>query len=197
MCEFVVGLIGQLNERLDLSLLEAVVDAGIRLRIVGPDVVRDPQTKTRLAALLSHPLVDWVGPVPPDELPRHWARIAVGLTPYLPTRFNRASSPLKTLEYLAAGLPVVSSDLPAAAWLGFEDVAIAPDAAAFVERVQAFLASRDDRIRAQERMAFARRHGWDVRASQLLDAVDSARSAGSATVDTRMSARRFRGGRRR
>lgn len=192
--EPVAGLIGQLNERLDLSLLEAVVDAGIRLRIVGPDVVRDPQTRTRLAALLSHPLVDGFGPVPPDRLAGHWASIAVGLTPYLPTRFNRASSPLKTLEYLAAGLPVVSSDLPAAAWLGFEDVAIAEDAAAFVERVQAFLATRDDRARAHERMAFARRHGWDVRASQLLDAVDSARSAASADADTRMTGRRFRGG---
>lgn len=195
--EPVAGLIGQLNERLDLALLEAVVDAGIRLRIVGPDVVRDRQTKMRLAVLLSHPLVDWVGPVPPDELAGHWARIAVGLTPYLPTRFNLASSPLKTLEYLAAGLPVVSSDLPAAAWLGFDDVAIAPDAAAFVERAQAFLATRDDRARAQERMAFARRHGWDVRASQLLAAIDSARSAVSADADIRLTGRRFRGGRRR
>jgi hypothetical protein len=38
----------------------------------------------------------------------------VGLTPYADTPFNQASFPLKTLEYLSAGLPVVSTDLPGA-----------------------------------------------------------------------------------
>ena len=39
------------------------------------------------------------------------------MTPYAESPFNRASFPLKTLEYLAAGLGVVSTDMPSARWL--------------------------------------------------------------------------------
>ncbi len=54
----------------------------------------------------------WLGPKPFQELPAYLAHVDVGLVPLLDTPYNRASSPLKVLEYLAAGLPVVTSVNP-------------------------------------------------------------------------------------
>jgi teichuronic acid biosynthesis glycosyltransferase TuaH len=105
----VAGLIGQLSDRIDIGLLESVADTGIGLLLVGP---KEPGWD-RADSLLKRDNVHYVGPVPFEELPQWFARLDVGLTPYADTPFNRASFPLKTLEYLAAGLPVVSTDLPA------------------------------------------------------------------------------------
>ncbi len=52
-----------------------------------------------------------------EDLPGYLAAMDVGLVPYGATEFNRWSFPMKTLEYLAAGLPVVSTSLPAVRWL--------------------------------------------------------------------------------
>ena len=50
-------------------------------------------------------------------MPAYIAAIDIGITPYLDSPFNRASFPLKTLDYLSAGRPAVSTALPAARWL--------------------------------------------------------------------------------
>lgn len=163
----VAGVIGQLSERIDIELLEAVAEAGIGLLLVGP---RDPGWQPRrVNALLDRADVHHVGPVPFEALPRWFARLDVGLTPYADTPFNRASFPLKTLEYLAAGLPVVSTDLPASRTVHAEtsEVRIAAGRDAFV---QAVLAAAD-RSRSPEsiaaRRAVARRHSWAARAETL------------------------------
>ena len=54
----------------------------------------------------------WLGAKPFKALPAYLANVDVGLVPLLNSAYNRASAPLKVLEYLAAGLPVVSSVNP-------------------------------------------------------------------------------------
>src|SRR5262249_60607279 len=66
---------------------------------------------------ISRPNAHYAGRAPASEVPPYLAAMDVGLTPYADTQFNQASFPLKTLEYLSAGLPVVSTDLPGARWL--------------------------------------------------------------------------------
>ena len=111
----VVGLVGQLTERINLRLLDAVAAAGLSLLLVGPYNPRwEPQ---RFAALIARPNVRYAGRVPAGEVPSYLAAIDVGLTPYADTPFNQASFPMKTLEYFSAGLPVVSTDLPGSRWL--------------------------------------------------------------------------------
>jgi len=175
--EYVAGLVGQINERLDMSLLEELVRRGVPLRIIGPRADRDPAFGRRLDSLLAAPGVDWLGPVPQSELALHLGRLGVGLTPYLDTPFNRASFPLKTLEYLSAGLRVVSSDLPASRWLDTPFVAVRGDATSFADAVVAELALPVDPARDDECRAFAARHSWVQRADELLELVDSVREA--------------------
>ncbi len=167
------GLVGQLNERLDLAALRSVVEAGIELLVVGPRTDRDGPFAAGLEKLLAHPLVDWVGPQPASALPEYFARFAVGLTPYVDNDFNRASFPLKTLEYLAAGLAVVSTDLPAARWLGTDLVTLASSSTDFgrlVRRAVGIATTPELRARRRE---LAREHSWAVRAEELLARLDT------------------------
>jgi teichuronic acid biosynthesis glycosyltransferase TuaH len=169
----VAGLVGQLNERLDLSMLEAVAATGCAVSIVGPRSDRDSTFGRRLDELLARPNVHWHGAqsaTAVQSLLRSWD---VGLTPYVDNEFNRASFPLKTLEYLAAGLPCVSTDLPAVAWLATDLVDVASDPRTFAELVQLRLLRTDDEAQRVQRRLFARQHSWDARARQFLDLLPS------------------------
>ncbi|MGW9402489.1 glycosyltransferase [Arthrobacter sp. NPDC055585] len=167
-------LLGQLNERLDFDILDAVAGAGIPLALIGPRTERDPAARARLDALLTHTNVSWEGTIPPEHVPGRLGGAGAGITPYANTEFNRSSFPLKTLDYLSAGLPVVSTDLPAARWLGTGHVTREDSPAAFTAALQRVLAEAPDPHRAEERRRLARQHSWDARARTLLDAVDAA-----------------------
>ena len=169
------GLIGQLNERLDMQLLEAVQDAGIPLLVIGPRTEHDAETGRRLDAFLAAPNVTWLGELPSRELAPHLAEIGVGLTPYADTAFNRSSFPLKTLEYLASGVPVVASDLPAVRWLNTEFVAIGSDPVEFANQVRRILDSPDEAGLGPKRRDVAALHTWHVRAAQILRTIQGAK----------------------
>jgi Glycosyltransferase len=171
LAEPVAGLLGQLNERLDLEALDAVVDRGISLAVVGPRTEREPSTTRRLDALLSRSNVRWLGPQPAAVLPAYLASMTVGLTPYADTAFNRASFPLKTLEYLAAGLPVVSTDLPSVRWLETELIDVVAAPGTFGEAVRTRLLNPGTEGDRAFRRTFARAHSWEARARQLLETV--------------------------
>lgn len=164
----VAGVVGQLNDRLDADLLAAVADTGLGLLLVGP---RDPGwLPDRWAELVARPNVHHTGAVPFADLPRWLARIDVGLTPYTDTAFNRASFPLKTLEYLAAGRPVVGSDLPATRGLATEsvDVTAVAGGAAFASAVVAAAdVPRTPDVVARRRRVVTVRHSWASRATRL------------------------------
>jgi teichuronic acid biosynthesis glycosyltransferase TuaH len=172
----IAGMVGQLSPRVDLDLLEAVADAGISLLLVGPHHPSfEPE---RVASLVARSNVVWVGRKAFEDLPSYLRVIDVGLTPYVPDDFNRASFPLKTLEYLSAGRPVVSTPLPAVSRLDVRWVRAAAGRADFVAAVREAFAADAQRDRTEIR-AYAATHDWSVRARSFLDAVglrDLARS---------------------
>ena len=159
--------IGHLSERIDLRYLEAVADAGTSLLLVGPR--QSTFDLERVTALLARPNVQWVGPKPFLELGSYLRVANVGLTPYTESAFNRSSFPLKTLEYLAAGRPVVSTDLPSTRDLDTDLITIVPDPESFAIAV-ADLAGRpcDAGFVARAR-AFAAAHDWNARVEDIAD----------------------------
>jgi teichuronic acid biosynthesis glycosyltransferase TuaH len=161
----VVGLIGQLSDRIDIELLSAVAALDCTLLLIGPHRAGwEPQ---RFTALVSRPNVVHVGAVPATALPPYLKAMDVGLTPYRDTPFNRASFPLKTLEYLAAGRAAVSTDLPATRWLDTELVAVASTPGEFAAAVRSALPSARDPRLVSRRRSFARQHSWPVRAAEF------------------------------
>jgi teichuronic acid biosynthesis glycosyltransferase TuaH len=162
----VAGVVGQLSRRIDLSILEELAVRGVSLLLVGPvDGAFEPE---RFQALVSRPNVDWVGLRPFDELPSYLRAMDVGLTPYVDSSFNRASFPLKTLEYLAAGRSVVSTRLPATDRLATPLVRSADTRAEFVELTLEALAEERTEELAALRRQFAALHSWEQRARDFL-----------------------------
>jgi glycosyltransferase involved in cell wall biosynthesis len=177
----IAGFIGHMSDRIDLEMLDAVADTGSSLLLVGP---RQPTFEiARLDALIARPNVQWVGAKRFTELPSYLRLIDVGLTPYSQSPFNRASFPLKTLDYLAAGIPVVASDLPAHRWLGTGQVHITFSASEFGARTDALLAEprRSEVTRACQRVAAD--NSWASRAAEIVELVESTQApAGSAVA---------------
>jgi teichuronic acid biosynthesis glycosyltransferase TuaH len=162
----IAGVVGQLNDRLDYDLLEAVADRGVSLLVVGP--VSDQVDRARLSRLFDRENVQWIDGRPFDQIPPYLRWIDVGLTPYTNTEFNRGSSPLKTLEYLAAGRRAVVTDLPAAHALDTDLIDIESDPTAFADRVVQRLNQGDTDGQRDERRAFAAQHSWERRVDQFL-----------------------------
>jgi teichuronic acid biosynthesis glycosyltransferase TuaH len=164
----VVGFVGHLSDRIDLALLEAVAARGCSLLLVGPRQLSFELL--RVEQLLDRPNVQWVGPKPFADLPSYLRTMTVGVLPYVDSEFNRSSSPLKVLEYLAAGRPAVATDLPAIRRLGdVVRVATAPDA--FADAVEAALAAPGDAADADARRAVAATRSWDAAAARFAAAI--------------------------
>ncbi|WP_436640333.1 glycosyltransferase [Microbaculum sp. FT89] len=165
----VAGLVGHLSARIDIDVLEAISESDCSLLLVGPySPTWEPE---RFAALIAKDRVKWVGRRPFEELPGYLRLMDVGLTPYADIPFNRASFPLKTLEYLAAGLPVVSSDLPATQWLDSDLVRVANGPGEFVRAIREAAGEASSEDMTRRRRAFAEKHSWKRRAEEIVAAI--------------------------
>jgi teichuronic acid biosynthesis glycosyltransferase TuaH len=177
----IVGFAGQINDRLDIALLEAVAARGQSVLLVGP--IARTFDRHRLDTLLARPNVQWVGRKSFEAMPSYLRAMHAGLTPYTDTPFNRASVPLKTIEYLAAGRAAVSTDLPAARRLGTDHVTLASGPRAFADAVDVRVKEALTNAVVAERRAFAAAHSWSARSRQFAEAIGIRRppTGGSTT----------------
>ena len=80
--------------------------------IVLVGLVGEGDPGTSISQLLDIKNIYLLGPKPYKELPRLMHFSDVGLLPCMLNQYTRAMFPMKFFEYLAAGLPVVSTNLP-------------------------------------------------------------------------------------
>jgi len=82
----------------------------LRLRVVGDGPPGYRESLVRLARELGlAERVEWLGPRPHAELPALMEGTAIGLACSEPVPFRSYACPLKVLEYMAAGLPVIGT----------------------------------------------------------------------------------------
>lgn len=165
-----VVYVGHLSDRVDVRLLEAVAETGVRLVLVGPR--QETMQDGLFDRVLARSNVVWRGPVPYTDLPGVLATATTALLPYADTAFNRASFPLKALEYLAAGRRVVSTSLPAVDWLDTSLIDVADNPADFAASVTRSLVAPLEQREVDDRRAFAGPHDWSHRARRLAQALD-------------------------
>jgi len=94
----------------------------------------------------------------------------VAIMPYHTGGEMRSVFPMKTYEYLAAGLPVVTTDLPALA--GVDAVTRVTGAEAMIAAIEAAMAGDDPAARAA-RSAAAHAFSWELRLVLLGDVLGS------------------------
>jgi glycosyltransferase involved in cell wall biosynthesis len=174
----VAGYVGVVDERLDLVLL-AEMAAELpewTVRLVGP-----------VAKIEQHLLprgtnVEHLGQRPYAELPEVMAGFDVALMPFALNEATRAISPTKTLEYLAAGLPVVSTRVPDVVADYADVVHLADDGRSFAAACRTLLTS-DPSERDRRARPLQQRQEWDAivagMAALLDEAVGAGRSGGA------------------
>ncbi len=152
----VLAFMGLVAEWVDQELLVSVArhfSSGTLLVIGRADV--------DTATLAREPNVVMLGRRPYDELPSLLAGVDVGLCAFRENALTRAANPLKVREYLAAGLPVVSTPIPEVERLSLPWCRIARGPEAFVGAVEAALADGSGPV--VERIAAMRTESWDSR----------------------------------
>ena len=102
-----LGFYGVIDERLDLQLVDFIARSHPEWHIVlvGPIVKIDPATLPRREN------IHYFGQRAYDDLPRYLAGWDVCLLPFAQNDATRFISPTKTLEYMAAELPIVSTPI--------------------------------------------------------------------------------------
>ena len=156
----VIGFVGGLSQWVDVQLLcqLALARPEWTFALVGPVTID-------VSPIRYLPNVRILGPRPYAGLPAYLAAMDVGLIPFRQDPVTYHADPIKAYEYLAAGLPVVATDLPALRRLD-RVVRLADSTQSFLDRIQAALAEGRD-ARSDERRAEAARHGWSSRFAQI------------------------------
>lgn len=155
-----LGFFGVIDERFDVPLVEALADAHPEWHIVlvGPVVKIDPATLPR------RPNLHYLGPKRYEELPSYLGGWDVAIMPFALNESTRFISPTKTPEYLAGGIPVVSTPIRDVV-LGYGDsgvVHIGGDVASFAAGVEKALEQRRDRHTLLQLASLAvGRMSWD------------------------------------
>jgi glycosyltransferase involved in cell wall biosynthesis len=161
-----LGFFGVIDERLDLELVATVADHHPEWAVVmaGPVVKIDP------ALLPQRPNIHWLGMQPYARLPYLLAGWDLCLMPFALNEATRFISPTKTLEYMAADKPVVSTPVRDVIWLYGAAVVIAPAPLPFVQACERVLdeTAAERCVRNSEMLNAVSMYSWQ-RTAEAMD----------------------------
>jgi glycosyltransferase involved in cell wall biosynthesis len=165
----ILGFFGLIQEWVDLELLAEVA----RLRPDG-SIVLIGQARTDRKPRDMPKNVHFLGQRPYETLPAYCRAFDVGLIPFRINELTLNVNPIKLREYLAAGLPVVSTPLPEVA-VYRPLVDIAEDAEAFVAACDRAVAA-DDSESIERRRDAMRKETWAAKVEHLSKLVEACRA---------------------
>jgi len=168
-----LGFYGVVDERMDLELLAATADARPDWSIV----IVGPVVKISEADLPRRPNLYYLGGKSYAELPDYLRGWDVALMPFAINDATRFISPTKTPEYLAGGLPVVSTPITDVVrhYGAIEAVKIAATPEEFVSACEAALAmAAGDGAWRREVDQMLSQLSWDRTQAQMEELIDSA-----------------------
>lgn len=164
-----IGYVGLLSHFLDFELLEALRRnrRGGTVVLMGPG---SPATDAKVAEFASREGVALLGPKPYADVPAYMQGLDVGVIPFRANDpFVQGINPNKVYQYLAAGLPVITTpvlDLKESP----PDLLFATTAEDVTRALAAALDAPADRARRRD---MARPHDWDALARRMVNEIES------------------------
>ena len=173
---------GIIGKRLNLELLDELARQRPEYSLVLVGRVDERGCVDTLAKLRQRDNVYFLGEKPVDDVPAYVSSFQAGLLPYELNLETASISPLKMYEYLAAGLPVISTPIPAAE-KHREYVTVCATADSFIEACSLAVSTNDDAVISQRRH-FAERNSWDARVEQIRQLIQAELPSGSLSPAT-------------
>jgi GT2 family glycosyltransferase/glycosyltransferase involved in cell wall biosynthesis len=164
----VIGYYGAIAEWFDQDLVEAIAARFPEccILLIGADTVN---AQARLGRL---PNVKFVGEVSYAILPHYLYGFDVCLLPFKIIPLTLATNPVKVYEYLGAGKPVISVDLPEMKQFG-ERVRVATTTDEFLSAIADVLHNPESAAAVRDRREFAREQTWLHRVDMLIKNAES------------------------
>ncbi|WP_165066895.1 glycosyltransferase [Paludisphaera rhizosphaerae] len=153
----VIGFFGLIADWVDVDLM-----AEVAARHPHGSLVVLGKTTTDVSKLSRLPNVHLLGRIPYTDLPAYCKGFDLALMPFRINELTLNANPLKVREYLAAGLPVVSTAIPEVEELGCCRIGVGREG--FLGEVEAALADPGPRI---ERSELMRHESWGARLDEI------------------------------
>lgn len=169
-----LGYSGVIDERMDIPLLDAIT----QLRPDWQFIMIGPIAKISKADLPQRDNLHFLGPQQYGDLPAFFSGWDVALLPFARNEATRFISPTKTPEYLAAGLPTVSTSIKDVvhSYGNFGLVSIADEPKEFIAACERLMRqSPQERKKWQQRAdAFISTGSWDHTWKEMQHLIDAA-----------------------
>ncbi len=155
----ILGFFGLIHDWIDLDLIAYVAEQRPSWSIVligkpGVDVSR----------LQRYSNIRLLGRRPYADLPRYCKGFSVGLLPFAINELTRNVNPIKMREYLSAGLPVVSTDLPEVR--SQKLCRVAGTREAFLEACEQAITT-DSEVERRRRSEAMKKETWEVKVDEI------------------------------
>jgi glycosyltransferase involved in cell wall biosynthesis len=158
----VLGYFGVIDERLDYALIEALADRFPE----GSVVMAGPFAKVDPAELPARANIHWLGQQAYEDLPALVKGFDVCLMPFALNDATRYINPTKTLEYMAAGKPIVSTPIADVVRQFTPVVTVARTHGAFIDAVEQ-AAINPDHVLVAEGIRIAEGATWDATVARM------------------------------
>lgn len=164
----VLGYVGTLYTWLDVHLIADVADRlpDWDIVLVGPNSLSALQRKA-----LNRPNICFLGRQPYELLPAILAGFDVAMIPFVLNDLIRGTSPIKLYEYLAAGLPVVSTSMPEVLAFQAPGIVMCSDNPEAFVRSTLALREANNPIVVDQRQQIAQKHTWKARFEKALSVI--------------------------
>lgn len=163
----ILGLVARINEVLDTTTLRHIAESrpDWSIVLVGPAIFESEVKRAAFDALCARPNVFHVGQQPRSSIPSWLCGFDVGLMCYGRDVWGPYVQPIKMYEYLACGLPVVSTDITAARELS-QFIRCCETQDDWIPQIERALNERSPAFSAP-RIAFAEANSWEQRVTTL------------------------------
>lgn len=169
-----LAVMGTLDSRIDFDLMTSIARSRQDWHLVLIGKLKN--TPAVSSSLLRLPNVHYLGTQSYEDLPAYLIGADIGLIPYRITEMTSFINPLKAYEYLACGIPVISTQLPElerlSSWVQIIPVNENQPGSTqqYIQAIESALQVDSPPLRNERRMA-ARQYSWDARVAEIMEVI--------------------------
>lgn len=162
-----IGFIGAISSyKLNFNLIKEVAELNPSLNFIFIGQIGEGDPNTNVEELMQINNILFLGPKPYDILPNYLKGFDVCLLPNNINEYTKNMFPMKFFEYMAAGKPVVMTELDALR--DYYDLCyVANDSISFSDNIQRAINEKNTNA-IEKRILEARKHDWETRIDNML-----------------------------